>query len=49
MGKRKSKKKSAIDPNIPKCPFCGRRITVKPVDGNLFNCNYCEKMFEKPR
>lgn len=44
--KKKKKKKPPIDPNIPKCPFCGRRITVKKVEDNLFDCSHCEKMFQ---
>ncbi|MFQ5544124.1 MAG: hypothetical protein ACE5FY_07210 [Nitrospiria bacterium] len=43
---KKNKKKKEIDPNIPKCPFCGRRITVKHIDERLYNCTHCEKMFE---
>ncbi len=43
---KKNKKKKEVDPSIPKCSFCGRRNTVKHIDDRLYNCEYCEKMFQ---
>ncbi len=28
-----------------KCPFCGRRNTVKKIEDKLYLCTYCQKMF----
>jgi len=34
------------DPNLPRCPFCGRRITVRKVEDRLHHCAHCRKMFQ---
>ncbi len=31
--------------DTPKCPFCGRRNTVKKIEDKLFLCTFCQKMF----
>ncbi len=48
MGKGKKKKKAskAVDPSLPKCTFCGRRITIRKVEERLYHCSHCEKMFQ---
>jgi len=28
-----------------KCPFCGRKKTVREMDEDIFYCTYCEKAF----
>ena len=43
---KKKKKQPNIPKDIPKCPFCGRRITVKKLEPGLYNCDYCDKMFQ---
>ncbi len=30
----------------PQCPFCGRRNTVKRMEGQVYYCGHCEKMFQ---
>ena len=45
-GKKKKKKTKEVDKSIPKCPFCGRRITVKQVEERIFDCSHCRKMFQ---
>ena len=33
------------DKDMPKCPFCGRRKTVKNIEDDLYFCSHCQKMF----
>lgn len=30
----------------PRCPFCGRRNTVRRIDEKLCFCSHCDKMFQ---
>ena len=43
MGKSKKKQPK---PEGPKCPFCGRRKSVRKVDHRVYYCHWCEQMFE---
>lgn len=29
-----------------RCPFCGRRNTVRRIDEKLCFCSHCDKMFQ---
>lgn len=33
-------------PEAPKCPFCGRRVSVRRVDVGMYHCDRCQKMFQ---
>jgi ribosomal protein L37AE/L43A len=48
MGKGKKKKRGpkAVDPAVPKCTLCGRRITVRKIEDRLYHCSHCQKMFQ---
>ena len=43
---RKKGSSRPVDPNLPRCPFCGRRITVRKVEERLHHCEHCRKMFQ---
>ncbi len=30
----------------PRCPFCGRRNTVRKMEGQVCYCDHCQKMFQ---
>ena len=30
----------------PKCPFCGRRITVTKIEDRIYDCSFCQKTFQ---
>jgi ribosomal protein L37AE/L43A len=30
-----------------RCAFCGRRNTVRRVEGDLYFCSHCDKMFQR--
>ncbi len=47
MGKGKKKRPSKpVDKSLPKCAFCGRRITVRKVEDRLYHCSHCQQMFQ---
>jgi len=29
-----------------RCSFCGRRNTVRPIEGRLYFCSHCDRMFQ---
>ncbi|HSM50453.1 MAG TPA: transposase [Thermoanaerobaculia bacterium] len=33
-------------PSGPKCPFCGRRVSVRRIEEGLYHCDHCQKMFQ---
>lgn len=39
----KQKKPAATD--MPKCPICGRRSTVRRVEGGMYYCDHCHQAF----
>ncbi|HVS04162.1 MAG TPA: transposase [Thermoanaerobaculia bacterium] len=44
MSKRKPEQ--APKAEAPRCPFCGRRITVRRIEDRLYHCDHCQKMFQ---
>lgn len=48
LGTSKVKKKTPpSDPNIPKCPVCGRRSTVRKIEERMHYCDHCQQAFTK--
>jgi ribosomal protein L37AE/L43A len=29
-----------------KCPWCGRKKTVRQLDERTYHCDYCQRMFD---
>lgn len=46
MSKVNPKKVPTQKPDSPRCPFCGRRITVRQIDDKVYHCDHCQKMFQ---
>ena len=39
------KKAAQSNPNMPKCPMCGRRSTVRRLEERMHYCDHCKQAF----
>jgi ribosomal protein L37AE/L43A len=46
MAKKKKDQRQVAKPEGPRCPFCGRRNTVRRIEDRLYHCDHCQKMFQ---
>lgn len=46
MSKAK-KAKQNVNPDMPKCPICGRRSTVRRIEESMHYCDHCKQAFAK--
>ena len=42
-----NKSKQNVTADIPKCPICGRRSTVRRIDESAHYCDHCRQAFAK--
>jgi ribosomal protein L37AE/L43A len=43
--KKNAGKKQSTNSNLPKCPICGRKSTVRRLDERMHYCDHCRQAF----
>jgi ribosomal protein L37AE/L43A len=43
--KKNAAKQQPANSNLPKCPVCGRKSTVRRLDERMHYCDHCRQAF----